>query len=118
MSLNQLISEHVATVFLNTDHFAEVVTRYAKGDRDIRSSVTGIVTYQPADVLTTRGKGYRRIATLAVSSDVVIDPADAFLLGSDRYEVTAIDAPQNGMRTVHLQQYESEAKGLRRAGEI
>jgi hypothetical protein len=118
MSLHDLIVSDVSDVFLVTDDFAEVVTRYAKGDRDVRSSVTGVVTYQPTDMLTTRGKGYRRTATLAISSDVVVDAADAFLLGSDRYEVVAIDAPQDGMRTVHLQQYEGEAKGLRRAGEI
>lgn len=118
MSLNQLISEHVTTVFLNTSHFAETVIRYAGGAVDRRTEITAIVTWMPSDVSEMRGKGYVRKCEMLVDDSVTITPADAFKIGSVRCEVTAIDNAQNGARVVHLQQYESEAKGIRKAGDL
>jgi hypothetical protein len=118
MSLNQLIREHVTTVFLNTAHFAETVIRYAGGAVDRQTEITAIVTWMPSDVSESRGKGYLRKCEMLVSDSVTITPADAFKIGDTRCEVTSIDNKQDGSRVVHLQQYESEAKGIRKAGDI
>lgn len=118
MSLNQLISEHVTTVFLNTSHFAETVIRYAEGAVDRRTEITAIVTWMPSDVSETRGKGYLQKGEMLVSDSVTITPADAFKIGDLRCEVTSIDEPQYGSKIVHIQAYKSEAKGIRKAGDI
>lgn len=39
MSLNQLIREHVSTVFMNTDHFAELITLHLDGGVKLKAIV-------------------------------------------------------------------------------
>jgi hypothetical protein len=118
MSLNNLIREHVASVFLNTDHFAETVIRYPLGERDRHEEVTGIVTWSPTVVTDTRGRGYTRRCELFLNDSVTVAASDAFKIGQRRCEVEAIDEAQDGARVVHLVHYESETKGLRRAGDV
>jgi hypothetical protein len=118
MSLNDLMASDVADVFLQVDDFAETVIRYAGGAIDRKSEITAIVTWQPSQVSDSRGKGYVRKCEMLVDDSVTITPADSFKIGSARCEVIAIDTPQYGAKTVHLQQYESEAKGIRKAGDI
>ena len=69
MSLNQLISEHVTTVFLNTSHFAESVTFHCPSGP---VEVTGIIEIDPPirdgnSVTPTQYTGQIHIA----SADVV-----------------------------------------------
>lgn len=118
MSLQRLIEEHVDSVFLNTSHFAETVLRLAGGDPSHASSVTGIVTWQQTDKADARGLGFVRKAELLVNDSVTVNAADAFKIGSVRMEVGAVDPPDHGSRVVHLIQYEPDAKGVRKAGEI
>lgn len=118
MSLNDMIASDVDDVFLDVDDFAETVIRYAGGAVDRRTEITAIVTWMPSDVSETRGKGYLRKCQMLVNDSVTITPADAFKIGDARCEVTSIDNAQDGSRMVYLQQYESEAKGIRKAGDI
>jgi hypothetical protein len=39
MSLNQLMREHVSTVFINTDHFAELITLHLDGGVKLKAIV-------------------------------------------------------------------------------
>jgi hypothetical protein len=69
MSLNQLISEHVTTVFLNTDHFAETVTFHCPSGP---VEVTGIIEIDPPirddnGVTPTQYTGQIHIASIDVA---------------------------------------------------
>lgn len=118
MSLADLIASDVDDVFLVTDDFAETMLRYAGGDRDNTTSVTGVVTWAPTVPSDTRGKGYVRRGELLLNDSVTVTAADAFLINERRYEVESLDDPQYGSRIVRLIRYESEAKGVRKAGDI
>lgn len=118
MSLNDLMASDVADVFLQVDDFAEVILRYAGGERDRFEQVTGIVTWSPTVVTDTRGRGYTRRCELFLNDSVTVAASDAFKIGQRRCEVEAIDEAQDGARVVHLVHYESETKGLRRAGDV
>lgn len=118
MSLNNLMASDVADVFLQVDDFAEVILRYVGGERDRHEDVTGIVTWSPTVVTDTRGRGFTRRCELFLNDSVTVAASDAFKIGQRRCEVEAIDEAQDGARVVHLVHYESETKGLRRAGDV
>ena len=111
MSLNQLIDEHVTTVFLNTDHFAETMRRYICGDSDNVTNFVGIVTVDGTNINDARGRGFDHAATLVLSSDIQMNVGDAILHGEDRYEVKTVGAAEHGMRTCQLNRYQPEVRG-------
>lgn len=118
MTLRTVIASDVDDVFLQVDDFAETVLRYAGGDRSKATSLTAIVTWHPTDKTEARGHGYVRKADMLVNDSVTITPADAFKVGQLRMEVESVDPPDDGAIMVHLIQYEADAKGVRKAGDI
>jgi len=111
MSLQQLIDEHVASVFLNTDHFAENVIRFAEGNETAASVVKAVVSWVPDAVEDSRGRGVMRRAELFLDDSVRVTIKDAFRIGGVRYDVETIGAVSHGARTVSVVRYIPEQKG-------
>lgn len=118
MSLADQITSDVADVFLVTDDFAEVVRRYAGGDVSKSSAVTAIVTWQPVQVSTDRGRAYTQEAELLISSDVTISETDAFAIGSRRCEVISVTESDDGVKTVMVKYNKPAEKGVRKADSL
>lgn len=108
MSLSQLIDEHVSTVFLNTDHFAETFLRYRANASTI--SVTGILTVQQPQVNDDRGRGFSHSASLWFKSTTDIEPHDR-LKGDVNWQVSTVTEAEHGARTATLVRYEPEVRG-------
>jgi hypothetical protein len=111
MSLNRLIEEHVETVFLRTDHFADTVHRYKNGERINGGDFTGIVTITQAEPTDQFGKGQLQHATLVCASTVELKVGDALRHDGIRYEVESITDPEHGMVTVQMIRYQGELRG-------
>lgn len=120
MSLQQLIEEHVSTVFLNTDHFAVTAQRCIGGDAANVRAIVGVAGDDMAASNTQRGKGYTHSRTFEISEDSRLEESDAVKIGSLRYEIENITDPVHGMRTANLVRYQPEVKGGRvfRNGDI
>lgn len=111
VSLKLLAVEHVASVFLNTDHFAETCHRLVSGDEGDVRTITGIPGDDMAMEDDARGRGYthRRSFDFAESSTLL--PTDAIKISGTRYEIDSITDAVLGMRTANLVRYQPEQKG-------
>lgn len=119
MSLNQLINEHVSSVFMNTDHFAESCKRYVGGDPGNVKLITGVPGDDRAATDDMAGRGYTHVRTFDFAEASVLEEKDSLVIGSIRYEVVHITDPDLGMRTAMLGRYQPETKGgkyIRRGG--
>lgn len=111
MSLNLLMREHVLTVFLNTDHFAETHKRLVGGDEGDIRSIVGIPGDDMAATEDARGRGYTHVRTFDIAEGTALFEGDAIKIGSLRYEVGPISDPVLGMRTAKLMRTQQEVKG-------
>lgn len=120
MSLNQLISEHVSAVFLNTDHFAETCKRLVGGDDGHIVSIIGIPGDDMAATDDVRGRGYTHSRTFDIAETSTLTEQDAIRIGSLRYEVVHVSDPSQGMKTAKLARTQQEVKGGRifRTGDL
>jgi len=118
MTLRELIASDVASVFLNTDEFAEQVIRYVGGDSGNRQAVSAIVEIEQPTFEKERGRGYQTKAMVMVDDAVTVATGDAFLIRNERYEVLAVKPVEHGAREVSCVRYASEARGVRTAGDI
>jgi len=107
MTLNSLIESHAETVFLNTDHFAQTVTREIEGQRDYTASQTAIVS---SDVRESRerGKAFVYDYEMSLASTDTVTSDDTYLVNSERCKVVRIGKAHDGMQTVYLARVESE----------
>lgn len=118
MTLKALIESDVSAVFLNTSDFAEQVIRYIGGDSGNRQAVTAIVDIEQPSFEKERGRGYATKAMLMVDDATTFKTGDAVLIRNDRYEVKTVKPADFGAREVSCMRYESEARGVRTAGDI
>jgi hypothetical protein len=118
MTLRELIESDVAAVFLNTEDFAEQITRYIGGDDGNVQTMTAIVEIDQPTFEKSRGRGYETRATVMVEDAVTVATGDAFLIRSERYEVLTVKPVEHGAREVTCVRYASEARGVRTAGDI
>lgn len=105
--------EHVSTVFMNTDHFAETHKRFVGGDEGDIRSITGIPGDDMAATEDVRGRGYTHTRTFDIAEGTALFEKDAIKIGSLRYEVDVITDPVLGMRTAKLVRTQQEVKGGR-----
>ena len=108
MTLRALISADISDVFLQTDEFAETVTRQISGLTGNTETQTGVVFFSDTSVDYGRGKGQLTDASidLAEANEVSID--DSYLINCIRYQVIAINPTVHGTKKVDLRRYEGE----------
>lgn len=111
MSLNQLAREHVSTVFMNTDHFAESCPRYINGDEGDILLITGIPGDDMVATDDIRGRGYTHSRTFDIAESTVLNVKDAVKIGELRYEVVHVSDPVLGMKTAKLARTQQEVRG-------
>lgn len=103
--------EHVATVFMNTDHFADSVLRLIGGDVSNIKSIIGIAGDDTAAADDQRGRGYSHYRMFDFAETTVLEERDAVKIGELQYGVESITDPVLGMRTAKLVRYQPETKG-------
>lgn len=118
MTLSSLISSDVASVFLNTDEFAETVTRYIGGDPGYTQSLTSVVTLDQPEFETSRGRGFEIRGTALFDDAATLNQADALLIRGERYEVRTVKPAAFGVIEVTVVRYVPDAKGVRTAGDL
>jgi len=118
MTLKSLIEADVASVFLNTDEFAETVTRLIGGDAGHTQLITAVVTLDQPTFERSRGRGYETRSTMMIDDASAIATGDAVLIRGVRYEVITVKPADFGSVDVTLSRYASEARGVKTAGDI
>lgn len=113
MSLSQLMREHVSTVFMNTDHFADTVYRLVGGDDGNIKPIVGIAGDDMPAVDDGRGRGYTHTRSFDFAEAIQLQEKDAIRIGTLRYEVEHVSDPVHGMKTAKLVRYKAEAKGAK-----
>ena len=111
--------EHVSTVFMNTDHFAEVCRRLVNSDEANLQNITGIAGDDTVATDDQKGRGYTHQRPFEFADAATLNPTDAVKVGDLVYQIDMISDPVHGMRTATLVRYEPEAKGgkyVRRGG--
>jgi hypothetical protein len=111
--LNTLISEHMSSVFLNTDHFAETMTRYAGGVEAQSSTITGMVTWEKVAQDDTRGRATMVRGEVIVSADTEISISDALVINDAVYSIDGVSPAQDGAMLVSVLRRLPETKGAR-----
>lgn len=111
MSLRELMEGHAATVFLNTDHFAEGVTHIAGGSTE---TVSAVVTIDPPAVSKDRGDGRVFTPSIQVLGTVDVTLASQWRVRGAVYGTEKI-APTDeaGMRMVELKKSDGVTRGAR-----
>lgn len=105
--------EHVSTVFMNTDHFAETCQRLVSGDEGDIKTIVGIPGDDMAVEDDARGRGHTHRRAFEFSEASTLLPTDAIKISGTRYEIDSITDPLHGMRTANLVRYQPEQKGGR-----
>lgn len=106
MTLASQISDDVADVFLNTDDFAETVSRYPLGVAASAESVTAVFAERDPSQDTTRGDDNMRTGALHVADSVDADPRDSWLIQSEVWETTSVSGSSGGMKVVEVKRRE------------
>lgn len=116
MSLKQLISDHVTSVFLNDEHFAVTATHYPLGDTDSGASVVGVPEWEDPAESRQGGKDTKQRGKFHVSSSVSVTRRDQWLIESVLYQTAAISPVQGGMIAVEIvrtdPEFRSEGRGV------
>jgi hypothetical protein len=115
MTLKAMIEEHVSTVFLNTDDFAETIKRRVEDGRSNRTtSLVAVVTWDPP--VSNSGEGKREAnlrGTIAVPSGLnpPLKMSDRWIIGETTYATLAVHPPQYGMQNVLIEQRVGDMRG-------
>lgn len=116
MSLQDLIEEHATSVFLNVDHFAEVVYRLEGGDVGSQTTIAAaIVTLKEPEIVESKGRGTIIKADVLLPQAQTILFGDALLIGGLRYEVVHVSDPQHGTKTAYVTRYSGQTVGVKTA---
>lgn len=118
MTLAAVMQSDVSSVFMQTGEFAESVIRYVKGDSEHRQSFTAVVDLMQPEFSEERGRGYITRGTVIVDDSVTVSAGDAFDIRGDRYEVVSVKPAAYGIVEASVTRYETEARGVRRAGDL
>lgn len=110
-TLAEQIEADVSSVFLNTDEFAESVTRHVAGIADAETDVsaTGVFIEDAADRQYETGDQIVRMATLQIAETVTVADRDAWTIRSQRWDICNGEYGQRvdgGMRTIRLKRVE------------
>lgn len=108
MTLSDQFDDDVVDVLINSDEFAQTITRYALGSVGSPSSVTAVVELSARSVERERGKGFIVRGNVHVAATQTVDPRDGWLIGGKRFETEAIDEPISGKVVIHVVRYEVE----------
>lgn len=103
MTLKALIAADVSNVFLNTDEFAESVTRWPQGYEG--SAVTVTAVWEPDDVshqFSGDGESYTQEGSLHVVSSMTIHREDVWIIGDERYATVDTGKVEGGLRSLRL----------------
>lgn len=114
MSLRNLINSDASSVFLNTDDFAESVTRYIDGHTGVQESVAAVVIHGDVEVELSQGRGRTASVTLQINESQSVSESDAFLIDSKRFEVIKVGQANEGMRVVYCHEYRGDRREARR----
>ena len=108
VTLRALITADISDVFLQTDEFAETVTRQIGGLTGNTEDQTGIVFFTDTSVDRGRGKGQLTDATIDMADANEVTINDSYLINCIRYEVMAINPTVHGTKKVDLRRYAGE----------
>lgn len=114
MNLRNLISSDASSVFLNTDDFAESVTRYIDGQPGVQEAVVAVVIHGDVDVELAQGRGRTASVTLQMAESQSVSETDAFMVDGKRFEVIKVGQPNEGMRVVYCHEYRGDRREARR----
>jgi len=113
VSLQTLISEHVSSVFLNTDHFAESIKRYIGDSKTSVQTLTGIVNFEKPQQNYDRGTETHIRGEVIFSEDVTVTTSDTLLIGGFEYAVENVNPASDGMFTAFIVRRVPQVKGGR-----
>lgn len=114
MTLKSLITSDVTSVFLNTDEFAERVTRYPCGDRVGGGfSVTGVFEEQEPAKDTSRGQANVRRGTLHVAAGTDVSDNDSYLINSELWQLESWGRTDSAMMALELVRHEEHRRKVR-----
>lgn len=119
MSLPEIAAAHVDSVFFNTAHHAETLTRNVDGKNDQTESFPAIVDWI-VETDDTRGQASYRRGVVGIPDSKTVTVRDSIMLGGYTAEITHPPTTQNGMTVFRVLQYLPETKGARpvRTGDI
>ena len=112
MSLKDLIESDVQDVFLDTDEFAETVTRYSSGT-GAGVSVTAIVTLDDGEVDTSSGTTHVHNGYCDVPEATIVNVKDSFTIRGNATQVTKVREADSGMKRFWFERvsYENRTHG-------
>lgn len=102
MTLKEQIVDDVGDVFLDTDDFAEQVTRYPSGDTGSGVAVTAIWFESSQSRDRSAGDETDRSGELSIASSVTVTITDTWLIASEVWQTKTIGFIDGGMRVLTL----------------
>lgn len=103
MAFKDLIEEHVTTVFLNTDQFADSITRRPLGVSADDVAVDAIFEEMPQSKNFEGGEQVERTAHLHIDVSTVVDESDEWVIDSVVWQTVKPGRVENGFRIVTIQ---------------
>lgn len=102
MGLKDLIAADVSRVILNTEDFAESITRWPEGTQALAESVTAIFLPEESNRDTSRGEETVIPAAVIVSESQEVHRDDVWVIDEQEYATLAIHDPLHGSRTIDV----------------
>lgn len=108
MTIRSLIDSQASSLLIDTDAFAETVTR-RKGGKCTRSvNQTAVVFWESPEVERGRGKGTLYASSMELASANPVEEGDSYLINSIVYEVVTVGRAVHGLKNVTLRRMDSE----------
>lgn len=99
----------VASVFLNTDDFAESVTHVREGQRE-RATPAAITVWDIPDPRNTETRDAKLRGTLHIAESVVVAMSDLWTIGGVIYATIGLGDPEHGMREVRIERRQGDIR--------
>lgn len=103
MSLATLIAADVSAVILNTDDFAEAVTRYPLGVTASGAATTAVFFEDEPVKSEQGGEEVIRGGRLFLASSVTVDPRDSWLIRSLVWQCAGVESADTGSKIVRVE---------------
>lgn len=110
-TLAEIMASDVNDVFLDTDEHAVSMLHLIGGDDGNISQVVGIITWHPTVPELDGGRATRRTGEIWLVDSVSVTVRDAFKIGANRVEVSAVGPKQHGGQVISIVQKLTETKG-------
>lgn len=91
-----------ASVFLDTDEFADSLTHYPLGVVASAATVTAVFIPAEPELHHERGKGIIIRGELHVASSLSVNDKDVWLINSSKYKTERIGDAEQGLRIIHV----------------